>query len=168
MEVLRINLIYGETDNLFGLNIGLSNEVRHDLTGIQIGILNRAKNGPFSIQVGLYNQLDGVGYAIRTGLINYGGKNSMYHQNIPIYLLGGVTLGAINLDSEGGANVGIANLFVSGFNVGFLNVLTSGFTIGLINHGFGNTFSLGIINYCEFGPLYVMILANYCYYPDRE
>ncbi|MBM9501546.1 hypothetical protein JWG44_14930 [Leptospira sp. 201903071] len=120
-------------------------------------------NGTIPIQIGVYNRLDGVGYAIRTGLINYGGRFSLNPRNIPIYLIGGVTVGVINLDSDGGANVGIANLFVGGLNVGLINILTNGFTIGLINHGFGKTFTLGIINFCEFGPIPVMILANYCY-----
>ncbi|TGK25350.1 LA_2272/LA_2273 family lipoprotein [Leptospira stimsonii] len=163
MEVLRINLMHGETNNLFGLNLGVSNEVRSDLTGIQIGILNRAMNGTVSIQIGVLNRLDGVGYAIRIGLYNRDGRFSMDPQILPVYLIGGFTIGALNVASDGGTNIGLMNLIAGGFNVGLINLLTHGVTIGLINHGFDKTFSLGIINFCEYGQLPVMILANYCF-----
>ncbi|PJZ52640.1 hypothetical protein CH380_14405 [Leptospira adleri] len=165
VEILRINLIHGRAEYLFGLNVGISNEVRSNLTGIQIGILNKANNGTIPIQIGVYNRLDGVGYAIRMGVMNSGGRFSMLNpeKNMPIYLLGGFTIGALNVESDGGFNIGIANIFSGGVNVGLFNLFVQGINIGFFNDAFGTSLNIGILNYCEFGPLPVMILANYCF-----
>lgn len=65
---VRLNLIYGRSENLFGWDMGLINEIDDDLFGFQWGVYNASKN-VYGIQYGLLNTSRTV-YGIQIGLIN--------------------------------------------------------------------------------------------------
>ncbi|TQE48403.1 hypothetical protein FFZ95_18215, partial [Leptospira borgpetersenii] len=43
-EVFRLNLPYGENQNLYGLNVGIFNFVYYNMIGAQVGIVNSSSN----------------------------------------------------------------------------------------------------------------------------
>ncbi|WP_061235827.1 LA_2272/LA_2273 family lipoprotein [Leptospira weilii] len=182
-EVIRVNLVYGEVHNLYGLNIGLINSVYNRLIGAQVGIINSSKNKTGGTQIGLINHADeGIiiqiggangfqgydGAALQIGLYNT--KNDRDNKGLSLSIggwnqntIGGAT-GFVNQNTIG-LNLGIFNFESKGFNLGFINDHSKGLSIGIVNTGEDRDFLIGIFNFCTEGPFPIMIVLNYCSKP---
>ncbi|MBM9501548.1 hypothetical protein JWG44_14940 [Leptospira sp. 201903071] len=174
-ELVRLNLLYGEVKNLYGVNIGVINSVKDRLIGVQVGgvnlsdgksygaqvsLYNEAKNSGLTIQVGGVNKVEETGAGIQVGLYNKASNGGVY-LTAGLYNKGssGATIGLIN--NEGlGINVGGFN-YGYGVNLGIINS-GKGLSIGAINMGEDGNFQIGILNFCSEGPFPIMIGINYC------
>ncbi|WP_243394766.1 LA_2272/LA_2273 family lipoprotein [Leptospira adleri] len=178
-ELVRVNLLYGEVKNLYGVNIGVINAVKDRLIGVQVGgvnfsdgktygaqlsLYNEAKNGGFTVQAGGINKIEETGAGgLQVGLYNKA-VNGGYFITAGIYNKGssGATIGLIN--NEGlGINVGGFN-YGYGLNLGLVNS-GKGLSIGAINIGEDGNFQIGVLNFCSEGPFPIMIGINYCSKP---
>ncbi|EMY79091.1 hypothetical protein LEP1GSC060_0939 [Leptospira weilii serovar Ranarum str. ICFT] len=185
MEFLRINIIDGQVETLYGMNVGIANTVKDGMVGlqaglynevsgtaagIQVGIVNSNTNGIFGIQIGGINsgrsftrgsKSGNLGIGISAGAVNF----ATFGVNVALFNFGvGLNVGVANYGA--GASIGIVN-YGSGFKLGILNVdeeRRDGFlNIGVINLGRqGSGIQIGIINYCPNDTIPIMILANYC------
>ncbi|EMJ85584.1 hypothetical protein LEP1GSC198_0829 [Leptospira kirschneri str. JB] len=54
-EFFRFNLIYGEVQNLYGLNIGTVNKIKERMIGVQIGIFNKSSGQTTGLQLAVVN-----------------------------------------------------------------------------------------------------------------
>ncbi|MBM9575681.1 hypothetical protein JWG45_00810 [Leptospira sp. 201903070] len=180
-EVVRVNLLYGEVNKLYGVNLGVINTVKDRLIGVQVGgvnfsdgktygaqfsLYNEAKNGGFTVQAGGVNKVEETGAGIQVGLYNKASNGGVY-LTAGLYNKGssGATIGLIN--NEGlGINVGGFNSGY-GLNVGLINS-GKGLSIGAINMGEDGNFQIGVLNFCSEGPFPIMIIANYCSKPSSE
>jgi len=114
---LRANVLYGNCDDMAGLDAGLYNLVRKDAYGIRAGLFNVAY---------------GTGAGITAGLVN----SDEFNQ--------GLTAGGFNLMAEAtGVMVGLingANTY-SGVQIGLVNMVQDdfcGLQIGLLNFYLGH------------------------------
>lgn len=64
----RFNLIYGKNHSVYGVDIGLINELDYDLMGLQGGLNNQADR-VFGLQYGAFNTCNQL-YGAQAGLIN--------------------------------------------------------------------------------------------------
>ncbi|TGL76223.1 LA_2272/LA_2273 family lipoprotein [Leptospira yasudae] len=169
-EILRVNVIYGETDRMYGLNLGLANFVQKDLIGIQLGIVNGAEEGT-GIQIGAINNSKPSFALLKIGIFNLnffldsgrpqpgdtpGSRDHRVKGDLSL------SVGVANLAS-GKVNVGLFN-YGYGFNTGLINWNGEGsaVSIGAVNIGETENFQIGILNFCKEGPIPFMIVANYC------
>lgn len=169
-EIIRINLIYGETNRIYGLNLGLANLVQNELIGAQLGILNGAEEGT-GIQIGAINNSKSSFLLLKIGILNlnffldsgrpHPGDTS---ESIKRRVKGdfALSIGAANLAS-GTVNLGLFN-YGYGFNVGLVNWNgeDSAVSIGVVNIGEKENFQIGILNFCKEGLIPFMIVLNYC------
>ncbi|WP_205872831.1 LA_2272/LA_2273 family lipoprotein [Leptospira kmetyi] len=169
-EVLRLNLIYGESKNIYGLNLGIANSVQNDLIGLQIGIVNGAENAT-GIQIGAINNSRPSFALLKIGIFNLNfflesGRRQPRDnpESIERRIKGdaGFSVGLVNLAS-GRLNLGLFN-YGYGWNAGLINWNgeDSGVSIGIVNIGEKENFQIGILNFCKEGLFPVMILVNYC------
>ncbi|EMM73199.1 hypothetical protein M9Y82_02735 [Leptospira weilii] len=158
-EVFRLNLLYGELENLAGLNVGIFNMVDRMIGG-QIGIVNYSPKKTYGAQVAVVNIASDKGAGIQAGIVNYSEGDSRGLQagivNIGNKRTGfDLTIGAGNYDTKGlmigafnfystGVNIGILNEKASGFNLGALNIKGGGVNVGILNGGTG--VHIGLIN----------------------
>ncbi|MCL8312370.1 hypothetical protein M9Y90_17105 [Leptospira interrogans] len=187
-EFFRFNLIYGEVQNLYGLNIGTVNEIKGRMIGAQVGIFNKSTGQTtglqlavinvsgeklLGIQVGLVNYIEGASVGLQAGIVNLGkDRSSGVELTIGLvnYKTGGIMIGAINLSSKG-INVAVINKNTEGFNLGIINLQEgSAFSIGAVNIGSSRDvgFQIGIINYCPNNTIPIMLVANYCSSPSPQ
>ncbi|EQA62698.1 hypothetical protein LEP1GSC062_2847 [Leptospira alexanderi serovar Manhao 3 str. L 60] len=68
-EIFRLNLLYGASKNLYGINVGLLNYIKENLVGFQIGGVNVVDGKAYAAQIGLFNQSEG-GFTIQIGAVN--------------------------------------------------------------------------------------------------
>ena len=124
---LRLNLIYGEQEIVWGVDIGGFNKVTSQLRGIQLGLLNGVSgslrgaqlglvnwtNGSFAgFQGGVVNEIDGDGSGAQLGFANVSGK------------LTGLQLGFYNRAQWlKGAQIGFINMNVAGQPLHFFPVV---------------------------------------------
>jgi len=66
---LRINILYGRSQNVYGIDIGIINHVNRYCGGIQAGLINVTSKRVYGIQAGLVNITDHLTGA-QIGLIN--------------------------------------------------------------------------------------------------
>ncbi|PJZ56772.1 hypothetical protein CH367_14855 [Leptospira barantonii] len=169
-EILRLNLLYGDSDDIYGLNLGIANVVQNHLIGIQIGVVNGAERAT-GIQIGAVNNATATWSLLKIGLFNLNffldsGRRQPRDtpESIERRIKGdaGFSVGLVNLAS-GRYNVGLFN-YGYGWNVGFVNWNgeDSGVSMGAVNLGEKENFQIGILNFCKEGLLPVMILVNYC------
>ncbi|TGK25348.1 LA_2272/LA_2273 family lipoprotein [Leptospira stimsonii] len=174
-ELVRVNLLYGEVKNLYGVNLGIINSVKDRLIGVQVGgvnfsdgktygaqlsLYNEAKNGSFTVQAGGVNKVENAGTGLQLGLYNAASNSGVYF-TAGIYNKGssGATIGLIN-DEGLGINIGGFN-YGYGVNLGLINS-GKGLSIGAINMGEDGNFQIGVLNFCSDGPFPIMIGINYC------
>ncbi|OOV41478.1 hypothetical protein B1J93_13000 [Leptospira kirschneri serovar Pomona] len=164
-EFFRFNLIYGEVQNLYGLNIGTVNKIKERMIGVQIGIFNKSSGQTtglqlavvnvsgeklLGIQIGLVNYIEGGSAGLQAGIINLGkDRSSGVELTIGLvnYKTGSLTIGISNFLSKG-INVALYNQNVVGFNFGILNLYSEGISLGIFNIGnqeIGDT-QIGLIN----------------------
>ncbi|MFQ3968900.1 LA_2272/LA_2273 family lipoprotein, partial [Leptospira borgpetersenii] len=57
-EVFRLNLLHGDTKNLYGLNVGIFNFVYYNMIGAQVGIVNSSSNKTSGWQFAIINMAE--------------------------------------------------------------------------------------------------------------
>jgi len=127
---LRLNVVYGVQQRVFGLDAGLFNEVGENLSGVGIGILNIARKDATGFQAGAANTVSGDFRGLQVAFGNYNEGN-----------LTGAQIGAGNVTEGGfGLQVGVFNQATSlkGVQIGLFNVNENGFLpfFPIINFGF--------------------------------
>src|SRR5690348_2646509 len=55
-ELVRVNLLYGEVNKLYGVNLGVINTVKDRLVGVQVGGVNFSDGKTYGAQLSLYNE----------------------------------------------------------------------------------------------------------------
>lgn len=68
-EILRVNLLYGETNRMHGINLGIVNAITERLIGAQLGIVNGAEEGT-GIQIGAINNAKPSFVLLKIGIFN--------------------------------------------------------------------------------------------------
>ena len=84
-----INLGYGQMDNVFLLDVGIVNNVTHEMAGLELGPVNWA-NACFGVQAGVLN-VASTTVGVQLGVLNFTGD------------LHGVQVGVLNFSGSGGA-----------------------------------------------------------------
>ncbi|WP_394854627.1 LA_2272/LA_2273 family lipoprotein [Leptospira ellisii] len=69
-EVLRFNLLYGEVNKLYGINVGSINLVSEQFAGAQVGLANLSEGKTYGAQLAVYNSAKKGGFSIQVGGIN--------------------------------------------------------------------------------------------------
>ncbi len=129
---LRLNLLYGKINALYGLDIGGFNYATSDTRGCQIGVLgNRAGNllgveiavgmnwvgnEMVGCQFGLINRIDATGNGLQVGLYNTAGED-----------FGGTQIGVFNwVGNMRGVQIGVANACdtLHGIQIGLFNFVS--------------------------------------------
>ncbi len=127
---LRIDLIYGRCQTLYGLDVGLVNHVQGGMKGLQIGgVVSLVEGSATGLQTGLVNlglggfngmQIGGVNYAERARAFQIGVYNGADH-------IHGVQLGVINVTrTMVGCQLGLVNV-IQDNDVPFLPVFNCAF-----------------------------------------
>ena len=93
---LRLNVVYGVQQEVFGLDVGLFNEVGENLSGIGVGILNIARKDASGFQVGAANTVSGEFRGLQVAFANHNEGN-----------LAGAQIGVGNA-TQGGSGLQIA------------------------------------------------------------
>ncbi len=169
-EILRVNLLYGETNRMYGINLGIVNSITERLIGAQLGIVNGAEEGT-GIQIGAINNAKPSFVLLKIGIFNLNffldsGRPlpEDTQESIERRIKGDLALsiGVANLAS-GRVNVGLFN-YGYGLNAGMVNWNAgySGISIGAVNIGEKENFQIGILNFCKEGLLPFMVVVNYC------
>ncbi|EMO03447.1 hypothetical protein LEP1GSC116_2454 [Leptospira interrogans serovar Icterohaemorrhagiae str. Verdun HP] len=57
-EVFRLNLIHGNVENLYGLNVGIFNSVNNSMIGAQVGIVNLSDKNTYGWQFAIINMAE--------------------------------------------------------------------------------------------------------------
>jgi hypothetical protein len=127
---LRLNVVYGVQQRVFGLDAGLFNEVGENLSGIGVGILNIARKDASGFQAGAANTVSGEFRGLQVAFANHNEGN-----------LAGAQIGAGNVTQGGfGLQVGVYNHASSlkGVQIGLFNVNENGFLpfFPIFNFGF--------------------------------
>jgi hypothetical protein len=109
----RLNILYGESHHVSGLDIGFVNYAYGNLNGIELGVSNVVEGDAGVFQVGLYNSVYYTFSGLQIALCNY-----------------------VELFTTG-IQIGIANYSgaVKGVQIGLLNITyqLEGVQIGLVN-----------------------------------
>ncbi len=97
----RFNLIFGKNHSVYGVDIGLINELSHDLMGMQGGLNNQSER-VFGLQYGLFNNC-GKLYGAQAGVINKSKQTKGCQIGLINYSdhLTGVQIGLINHNPGG-------------------------------------------------------------------
>lgn len=170
VEILRVNLLYGETNRMYGINLGIVNSITERLIGAQLEIVNGAEEGT-GIQIGAINNAKPSFVLLKIGIFNLNffldsGRPlpEDTQESIERRIKGDLALsiGVANLAS-GRVNVGLFN-YGYGLNAGLVNwnAEYSGVSIGAVNIGEKENFQIGILNFCKEGLLPFMFVVNYC------
>ncbi|EMF92010.1 hypothetical protein LEP1GSC005_2060 [Leptospira santarosai str. ST188] len=165
-EVFRLNLLYGEVEKLYGVNVGLYNHAA-DLIGAQIGLLNTVHD-PIGVQIGAINgviAVHDIQTGLKIGLFNFGfileSNNPVDY--LPKYRKISASVGLVNMMS-GKLKLGLFNMG-NDINLGIVNLHSDSkwtISIGAVNIGDEGNLQIGIVNYCPNNTIPVMIIANYC------
>ncbi len=86
-----VNLGYGQMRDVYLLDVGLVNNVRHTMMGLEAGGANFAGT-TYGVQVGAYNETETL-YGVQVGVLNFAGD------------LNGLQIGVLNFSPSGGATV---------------------------------------------------------------
>ena len=126
---VRINLLYGVNQDVFGLDFGLVNKltggmqsgivnlVKGDLAGVQSGLFNRVEGDVGGMQYGVINCVKGDVEGFQTGLVNRVEGD-----------MEGLQIGVVNLAGTlRGLQIGIVNLNMSGEPYKFLPIVNFSF-----------------------------------------
>ena len=127
---VRLNLLYGRTETLQGLDLGSCNRVRRDLAGVQLGLANATDATARGAQVSLGNEARATfeGAQVGVGNLVKGG-------------LSGLQVGVANRAAETtGLQIGLANRAerLRGLQLGLFNIHDEGglaFLLPFVNAG---------------------------------
>jgi len=113
---LRINAIYGTSENVIGLDFGLINRTKGDFKGLGFGLANIVDGNASAWQFGFINYVGGQGVGLQTGFYNHSEKMS------------GFQFGAINWTRVlHGVQIGVLNFNVDGEPLMFFPIINIGF-----------------------------------------
>ncbi|WP_423249479.1 LA_2272/LA_2273 family lipoprotein [Leptospira interrogans] len=180
-EVFRLNLIHGNVENLYGLNVGIFNSVNNSMIGAQVGIVNLSDKNTYGWQFAIINMAEKKGlFKIQTGIANLltGTQKNSAGLQVGIFNLGTnifpdiklnerrggfyLTIGVGNYETNG-LMIGAINLSSKGINVAVINKNTEGFNLGIINLQEGSAFSIGAVNIGSSRDVGFQIgIINYC------
>ena len=144
----RINLIYGATHSVYGLDVGVVNETRQTMGGIQVGAvnLNQGQTDAIGFQAaGLANINSNKAniYGVQCAAVNYNKAESF------ILGIGAAVVNYTPFTKIVGAQVGAYNTAgtVYGFQIGVINTAQDlhGIQIGLLNFNVKGLFSVAPI-----------------------
>ena len=130
---LRLNLIYGCCRSLYGLDIGLANQVQGEMQGLQIGAIVNLVDHPearsIGLQLGLVNSVLGVFSGMQVGAVNYAERGSVFQ--VGVFnggdYLDGLQIGLINVsDTMIGCQLGLVNV-IQDNDVPFLPIFNCSF-----------------------------------------
>jgi len=113
---LRINIIYGSSQNVIGFDFGLINRTRGDMKGLGFGFANIVDGNASAWQFGFVNYVGGQNVGLQTGFYNHSEKMS------------GFQFGAVNWTrSLHGLQIGALNFNVGGEPLKFFPIINFGF-----------------------------------------
>lgn len=113
---LRINIIYGSSENMIGFDFGLINRTRGDMKGFGFGLANIVDGDASAWQFGFINYVGGHTVGLQTGFYNHSEKMS------------GFQFGAINWTSSlHGLQIGVLNFNTRGEPLKFFPIINFGF-----------------------------------------
>lgn len=167
IEIIRLNILYGELMNLIGINVGIVNTVENRMIGAQAGIVNLSNKDSYGAQVSLYNSSQnqmistqivianssqGSTYGAQIALVNTAkDKRAGIQAGLINYSEGqsnGLQTGIVNVGSQKSGfdiTVGAGNFQTKGMMIGGLNLYSEGVNVGIMNEQ-GNGFNLGALN----------------------
>jgi hypothetical protein len=95
---LRINLLYGQCQNLYGVDVGLVNHATGREIGLAVGLVNISEKGFTGLEVGLVNVAERVA-ALQIGIYNGGDDVSGLQIGLINHarIMRGVQIGAVNV-----------------------------------------------------------------------
>ena len=98
VQGLRVNLLYGECVNLYGLDLGVVNRLEGEMICLQAGLVNLSGKQFTGLQLGLVNYSDRV-KALQVGLYNGGDDISGLQIGLinNVRIMRGCQLGLINV-----------------------------------------------------------------------
>lgn len=159
---VRLDLFYGDSYELYGIDLGLVGRTRKDFWGIALNGVNWNDGNAYGVQLGaLANSSLSSVYGVQlASVVNYvynemrGVQLAFVNQNGPFY---GLQFGALNWNRgiSYGGQIGLVNSDVNEFNgasIGLINyaVRSSGAQIGVVNVSFaGEGLQLGVFNAAE-------------------
>lgn len=141
---MRIDLLYGENRDIWGLDLGLVNIVTREMLGSQIGLANINLGEMAGVQIGIDNIIGNMPALASSSL-----KNATAY---------GLQLGALN--------VVYPDRMIIGAQVGLINVADKmqGLQIGIINCANDLTgVQIGLLNYNEAAEFYMAPIINTCF-----
>ncbi|PJZ62844.1 LA_2272/LA_2273 family lipoprotein [Leptospira adleri] len=161
---VRLNLFYGKSVSIFGLDLGLFN-LASEVRGVEIGAFNLIRKDFGGVQIGLFNSLVEDFYGMQIGALGHYNRKSLYGFSIsPIAVTKGNVYGMqIGLLLNSGQNFPLPQ-FSFGFNIanfsagqigGIGNYASNNVKGAQISTGFnyakGNVYGqiAGIFNYAE-------------------
>lgn len=185
---LRLNLIYGHSLNVYGLDCGVVGLNKGDVAGVQTEAFNWADGNVYGLQVaGICNYVTGDFYGLQAAAMNWNLADT-YGLQVGVLDFGmavrGLQVGGLNWDygSVDGGQVGAVNVArhdVTGAAIGALNYSHGNLTgcqIGAFNfiNGTGRGMQIGVINSAQrfygvqlglvninvMGRLPIMVIAN--------
>jgi hypothetical protein len=113
---IRINAIYGTSENVIGFDFGLVNRTRGDMKGLGFGFANIVDGDASAWQFGVINYVGGQNVGLQTGFYNHSEK------------MRGFQFGAINWTrSLHGLQIGVLNFNMSGEPLTFFPIINFGF-----------------------------------------
>jgi hypothetical protein len=117
---LRVDVFYGKNASVYGLDVGLVNEVEERVRGVQLASVVNHAGELDGLDVGLVNEVEGRVRGVQlAGFVNFAG------------ILAGVQLAGIINRSERVAGVQIGGIIneseeLAGLQIGLLNINRSG------------------------------------------
>ena len=86
-----VNVGYGQMVDVCFLDVGLVNNVTHNMVGLEVGAVNFGGTSS-GVQVGVFNETETL-YGVQVGVVNFAGD------------LNGLQIGVLNFSPSGGASV---------------------------------------------------------------
>ncbi len=147
LDGLRLNLLYGECQNLNGLDLGMAGKVRERMNGLQLGLLfnivgtdaagaalacaNYVESDFSGVQFGVWNGVGGDGRGAQVGVWNDAKNFAGLQLGVVNWakVVSGLQLGIVNCATFGGdfVQIGLAN-----FNLGAVNEANGERTLGYV------------------------------------
>jgi hypothetical protein len=127
---IRLNLLYGDQQDVAGLDAGFINDVSERVSGLGVGVVNLSRGDADGIQLALTNKVDGRFRGVQAGPANFSEGR-----------LRGAQVGVVNSAGDGaGFQLGVYNRASSlkGLQIGLLNLNENGFlpVFPFLNFGF--------------------------------
>lgn len=128
--LLRLNAVYGNNKNVYGLDMGFAGRVESNFKGWQLNLLNLVKEDCAGLQTGLYNS-SGDSKSIQIGIINTAKKMVGWQIGIINHSddINGLQVGLLYNTAEvmKGLQIGLFNMNWKGKPLTFLPIINFSF-----------------------------------------